>query len=41
MTKLFIIHENDEWIKPLRIYLHDLQIVNQEELTAELRCEMR
>ena len=22
-------------------YIHDLQIVNQEELTAELRCEMR
>ena len=22
-------------------YIHDLQIVNQEELSAELKCEMR
>ena len=30
MTKIFIIHENDEWVEPLRVHLHDLQISFEE-----------
>jgi len=30
MKKIFIIHENDEWIEPLRIHLFDLQIPFEE-----------
>ena len=26
MKKAFIIHENDDWIEPLRVHLHDLQV---------------
>ena len=26
MTKIFIIHENDEWVEPLRVHLHNLQV---------------
>ena len=30
MNKIYIIHENDEWIEPLRIHLNDLQISYEE-----------
>ena len=30
MNKIFIIHENDEWIEPLRVNLNDLQISFEE-----------
>ena len=26
MKKIFIIHENDEWVEPLRVHLNDLQV---------------
>ena len=26
MKKIYIIHENDEWIEPLQVHLYDLQI---------------
>ena len=30
MKKLFIIHENDEWVEPLRVQLLDLQVSFEE-----------
>ena len=30
MNKIFIIHENDEWIEPLRVHLNDLQVSFEE-----------
>ena len=30
MKKAYIIHENDEWIEPLRIYLRRLQVPFEE-----------
>ena len=30
MNKIFIIHENDEWVEPLRVHLHGLQIHFEE-----------
>ena len=30
MKKIFIIHENEEWLKPLRSYLLDLQVAFEE-----------
>ena len=30
MKKIFIIHENDEWIEPLRVHLQDLQVPYEE-----------
>ena len=26
MKKIFIIHENDEWLEPLLVHLYDLQL---------------
>ena len=30
MKKIFIIHENDEWVEPLRVHLHNLQVTFEE-----------
>ena len=30
MTKVFIIHENDEWVAPLRVHLNNLQVTFEE-----------
>ena len=30
MTKIFIIHENDEWVEPLRVHLHNLQVTFED-----------
>ena len=30
MKKIYIIHENDEWVEPLRVYLCDLHIPFEE-----------
>ena len=30
MKKAYIIHENDEWIAPLRTHLHNLQVPFEE-----------
>ena len=30
MKKIFIIHENEEWLEPLRFHLHDLQVAFEE-----------
>jgi len=37
MTKIFIIHENDEWVEPLRVHLHDLQIPFEEWHTDKVK----
>ena len=30
MKKIFIIHENDEWVEPLRVHLHNLQVTFED-----------
>ena len=30
MKKIFIIHENDEWVEPLRVHLNNLQVTFED-----------
>ena len=39
MKKIFIIHENDDWIKPLRIHLLDLHIPFEEWDMAKVKID--